>query len=48
MEMTDEAPAADGTGRAKEPALRETWLPPAAEDTAREFEEYLMEIGIRF
>lgn len=47
MEITEEEIMTAETEPAETEVIKEAWpIPP--EDTAREFEEYLMEIGLRF
>ena len=46
METTDETLIAEETEQAAEAALKESW-PLPWEDTVREFEEYLLDIGVR-
>ena len=47
METTEETLIADEFEREEDTLMKESWpLPP--DDYVREFEEYLMDIGLRF
>ena len=46
MEITEESLTADETGLDTDALLKETW-PIPEEQFTREFEEYLLDIGVR-
>ena len=46
MELTEEESLADETFPDREAALKEAW-PVSEEDLIKEFEEYLLDIGVR-
>ena len=47
MEITEEEFLTDDFGQEIDDLYKETW-PLPAEDTVREFEQYLLDIGVRF